>query len=386
MLFMLSRPVYLLCAAFVSVGQAQTLSLLHWNVAGNGTTDWSTNAPQIQAIGRHMLYLRPDVVAFNEVPRTNLWQMANFVVAYLPGYFLATNSGTDGFLRSAIASRHSIIRSQKWLENASLAPWGYTNTTHTYTRDLFEAEIAVPGWAQHLHVFTTHLKATDNTPATDFTNSVKRRAAEASAVSNFFVNTFLPVNGQRPYVLVGDLNEDIAKPQTVGGNSISGNPIQRLTAASTGLRLTTPLNPFTAGSNTHSIRASLSSRLDYVLPGALLFSNIATSQVFRTDRLSPLPAGLNLDDSETASDHLPVLMTFFNPYDPAPRITSVTPSNQFLYLTWTSVTGRTYRVEASTNLVNWTAAGANLFAATTNQFWSTQRNVTRQFLRVRRLP
>ena len=39
---------------------------------------------QVQAIGRQVAYLQPDVITFNEIPRSNTWQMANFVVAYLP--------------------------------------------------------------------------------------------------------------------------------------------------------------------------------------------------------------------------------------------------------------------------------------------------------------
>lgn len=359
---------------------ANALSLFHYNTAGNGTTNWSTNAVQVQAIGRQLQYWQPDVITLNEIPRTNLWQMANWVTAYLPGYYLATNSGTDGFLRSVILSRYPIVRSQKWLENASLAPFGYTNTTATFARDLFEAEIAVPGWTQHLHVLTTHLKATES-GATNFSNSVLRRAAEASAVSNFLVTTFLPSCPGRPYLLSGDLNEDISDPLITGVD-----PIQRLISAPTGLRLLTPINPFTGSSNTYSIRGSVSDRLDYVLPGGLLFSNLASSQIFRTDRLTPLPSNLTSNDSRIASDHLPVVVSFHNPYDTVYRFTSVTPSNQFLNVSWQTTTGRTYRVESSTNFTFWTNNSPNLLAATTNLSWSVNRNATRQFLRIYRLP
>ena len=379
---MFPRGLFILALVALGTARASGLSVLHWNVAGNGTTDWSTNAVQVQAIGRQMLYWQPEVVTFNEIPRTNLWQMANWVTAYLPGYFLATNSGTDGYLRSVIASRYPISRSQKWLENASLAPFGYTNTTSTFARDLFEAEIAVPGWPQHLHVFTAHLKATES-GGTNFTNSVLRRAAEASAVSNHLVNFFLPTNGHRPYLLAGDLNEDVSKPP-----SISGYPIERLTGAPTGLRLTMPTNPITGSERTFGIgtNSNPSSRLDYILPCGLLYSNIAGSQIFRTDKLSPMPAGLFTNDSATASDHLPVLMSFHNPYDPAPRILSAIPSDQFLQLNWLASTGRSYRVESATNLPAWSVVTSNLFAATTNMSVAIPRSAPRQFLRIRSVP
>jgi endonuclease/exonuclease/phosphatase family metal-dependent hydrolase len=302
------------------------------------------------------------------------------VTAYLPGYFLATNSGTDGFIRSVIASRYPITRSQKWLDGVSLVPFGYSNSPSTFTRDFFEAEVAVPGWTQHLHVFTTHLKSTGSS-GSDFTNSVLRRAAEASAISNFLVTVFLPTYGSRPYVLTGDMNEDIAKPP-----SISGHPIQRLTSAPTGLRLTTPINPVTVSSNTFSIRASLNERIDYILPSNLLFSNIANSQVFRTDRLTPTPPNLLSTDSATASDHLSVLMSFYNPFDTVFRFTSVAASNQFLNLTWQTTTGRTYRVERATNALTWNPASANLLATSTNLSWSTSRDLRAEMYRVYRLP
>ncbi|MEY2408639.1 MAG: Endonuclease/Exonuclease/phosphatase family [Verrucomicrobiota bacterium] len=378
-MFPRSLPVFAAACSLLLAGRASALTLLQYNVAGNGTTNWSTNSLQVNAIGRQMLYWQPDIVTFNEIPRTNTWQMANFVTAYLPGYYLATNSGTDGFLRSAIASRHPITRSQSWLDGASLVPFGYTNSPSTYTRDLFEAEIAVPGWSQPLHVFTTHLKATES--GTTFTNSVRRRAAEAGAISNFFVTQFLPAHVQQPYLLSGDLNEDIAQPP-----GPSGHPLEKITSPPTGLRLTTSLNPVTSEASTYSIRASPHERIDYILPCGLLFSNVAASQIFRTDKLSLMPAGLLATDSRTASDHLPVIMTFQNPYDPIPRVGIVVSSNQTVNLSWPTVPGRNYRVESSTNLANWFVVSTNLFAATTNQSWSASRSAPRQFFRVQRLP
>src|SRR5438477_3657929 len=217
-------------------------SLLTYNVNGNGATNWSTNAAQVQAIGRQVRFLQPDIIAFNEIPYVYTWQMANFVSAYLPGYFLATNSATDGSIRNAIASRYEIVRSQSWLHGANLAGAGYTNGTAYFTRDLFEAELKVPNFNQNLHVFVAHLKA-----FSDLTNAA-RRAAEAGTISNFFMTNFLSVHGQRPYLLAGDMNEVIAKPP-----STSGNPIPHLANAATGLRLTSPMNPVRGSEPTDSI-------------------------------------------------------------------------------------------------------------------------------------
>ena len=351
-------------------------SLLTYNVGGNGATNWSTNSIQIQAIGRQMSYLQPDVITFNEVPYSQSSQMTNFVPVYLPGYFLALNSGTDGFIRSVIISRYPIVRSVKWLDGVSLVPFGYTNENPFFTRDLFEAEINVPGFSNHLHVFTTHLKALADS------QSAARRAAEASAISNFFVTMFLPMNGQRPYLLTGDFNEDVSRPP-----SSSRHPIERLVNDATGLHLTTPRNPVTADERTWSIRnRSLTARFDYILPGGLLFSNIASSQVFRTDTVGPLSSNLVTNDSRTASDHLPVLMAFHNPYDTRFHLTGITLSNQLVHLSWQTTTGRQYRIEGSTDFSAWSVLSANLLATTTNLSWTLTGDASRQFLRVYRLP
>src|SRR5439155_18352059 len=81
------------------------LLLLTYNANGNGASDWSTNSDQVQAIGRQMAFLRPDIIAMNEIPNTNTYQMTNSVNAFLPGYSLPTNSGTDGYIRSVVISR-----------------------------------------------------------------------------------------------------------------------------------------------------------------------------------------------------------------------------------------------------------------------------------------
>jgi len=353
------------------------ISILTYNVNGNGSTNWSTNAPQVQAVGHQLMYLQPDIVTFNEIPRTNTAQMTNWIKAFLPGYSLATNSGTDGFIRSVIASRFPITRSQSWLDGASLTNFGYNGH---FARDLFEAQISVPGFPQPLHVFTTHLKATIFPPQED----ADQRAAEATAISNFFVTVFLTTNSSHPNVLTGDLNEDVFRPDT--NDYTSGQPIQRLTSPPTGLLLTTPLNPITLADFTESIRGPLNVRFDYVLPSSLLFSNILSSQVFRTDLLTDPPPPLQTNDDKTASDHLPVLMVFSNPYNKPFSLTSITRTNQNVTLRWDSVLGQPYRVEASSNLATWFVFSTNITATGTSAGFSTNVPDALKFFRVSRLP
>lgn len=356
---------------------------LTYNVNGNGVADWSTNSAQVQAIGRELVYLKPDIITFNEIPYTNTWQMANWVKAFMPGFYLATNSATDGFIRNVIASRFPITRSQSWLGNSSLTNFGYNGR---YPRDLFEAQLAVPNWPLPLHVFAAHLKATTTAPQSD----ANERAAQALAISNFFVNTYLPgAYGTHPYVLSGDMNEDAFFPDT---DYTSGQPIQRITSAPTGLQLTTPVNPFgssVSNAYTESIRNPLDTRFDYILPCAQLFTNITGCEVFRTDLLPSLPPGLFANDDKTASDHLPVLMVFNNPFNTSFQLLSIARTNQSVTLQWESQNNRNYSVQASSDLINWMPLATNLLTTSpSSPFVFTTNNVNDavKFFRIRREP
>jgi endonuclease/exonuclease/phosphatase family metal-dependent hydrolase len=365
-------PAVLIALASGRAGAVPQITVLTYNVNGNGVADWSTNSAQVRAIGRELVCLNPDLVTFQEIPYTNTWQMANWVEAFLPGFYLATNSGTDGYIRSTIASRWPINRSTSWMARSNLTYFGYDGP---FTRDLFEAEIAVPGFALPLHVFTTHLKS-----GTDAT-SQQRRAAESAAISNFLATVFLPTN-TAPYLLTGDMNEDLLR-------SASPRALVTLTSAPTGLHLTTPTNPVAGGELTISIRTGLYNRYDYILPGPLLCSNIAGGQVFRTDLLTNFPPNLASNDDATASDHLPVLMVFNNPFNTPFRLLAITRTNQGLTLTWESQNHRTFNVEASSDLLAWTPFVTNLTTSTTNSpFVFATNNVSdaMKFFRIYRVP
>lgn len=351
-----------------------TFSFVTYNLKGNFASDWTTNAPQVQAIARKLNYLNPDIIALNEIPNGLRYEMTNWMKQFFPAYHLAVSPGTDGALRNGVISRYSITRSNSWLERVGLTNFGYEGV---FTRDLFEAEIAMPGFPQPLHVFVAHLKS-----GTSSSGDAARRGAEALAISNFFVAGFLTTNALHPYLLAGDMNEDLAIPATG-----SQQPIQRLTNG-TGLQLTTPLNPMTQERFTHSIQSSngLSRRYDYVFPNQLLFASIQSAQVFRTDELEPLPAELNDDDSLNASDHLPVQVVFKNPFVQPFRITSILRSNEDVTLTWESVPGQRYAVEAALELFSpgqWSTLSSNLLA--TNFVMTLETGVAQpeKFFRVR---
>ena len=352
-----------------------TLTLVHYNVKGNFTSDWTTNAAQVQAIARQLRYLNPDIILLNEIPNGFKYEMTNWMIAFFPTYQLSISLGTDGVLRSGVISRYPITRTQSYFENASLTNFGYNGT---FTRDLFEAEITVPGATEPLHVFTTHLKSAEDN------DSQHRRAAECSMISNYFATVFIPTNGYRPYLLTGDLNEDIAIPMNQNLQAI-----QRITNG-TGLKLTTPLNPFTLSRFTHSIQGvlpgSMDARFDYIMPAGVLSSNIVTSQVFRTDLLPPpLPLNLNSNDDIVASDHLPVVMVFNYP-DP-PLVASLSVSNQTVTLTWPALVGRKFNIESSTNLPGgWTVTASNIVTVSSQPTWTTSTTNAARFYRVVRVP
>jgi len=347
-----------------------TLTFVHYNVKGNFAADWTTNAAQVQAIARELRYLNPDIIMLNEIPNGFRHEMTNWMIAFFPTYQLAVSPGTDGTIRSGVISRYPINRSQSWLDGVGLTNFGYNGT---YTRDLFEAEITVPGATEPLHVFSTHLKSAEDT------DSQQRRAAECSAISNFFVNVFLPTNGARPYLLSGDLNEDINIPMNQNLQAI-----QRLTNG-TGLKLTTPLNPFTLTRMTHSIQGSLDARFDYIMPAGVLSSNIVNSQVFRTDLLPPpLPLNLNSNDDIIASDHLPVVMVFNYP-DPA-LVATLSVSNQTATLRWPALVGRKFSVQTSTNLTTWPTTASNLVSTSSQLTWTASTTNAARFYRVVRVP
>jgi endonuclease/exonuclease/phosphatase family metal-dependent hydrolase len=369
-----SQPAMLTVNAVVQ--QIPALSYVTYNMEGNGATNWTTNSLQVQAIARELQYLNPDIITLNEIPNQFTFEMTNFIAVFLPGYYLADNSATDGFIRSGVASRFPIIASKSYLHSSDLNQWGYTNSN--FTRDLFEAQIAVPNFPQPLHVFVVHLKS-----AQDADSSAKR-AAEASAVSNFFVTVFLPTNTSfHPYVLSGDMNEDINRPPSSHPHSI-----ERLVNPSTGLQLTTPVNSISGSDLTHSIQAvsGLNKRYDYIMPCGLLFSNIVSSEVFRTDLLTNPPPPLQANDDVVASDHLPVSMVFANPYEKAFHLTSITENSPNLRVTWESVPGQTYRLEASPDFANWTVFANNLLATDSIVTFSTNSSDDVKFLRVHRGP
>jgi hypothetical protein len=122
------------------------------------------------------------------------------------------------------------------------------------------------------------------------------------------------------------------------------------------------------------------------MPSGILFSNIAGSEVFRTDLLVGPPPPLLAGDDAIASDHLPVLMVFVNPYDKPFQLLDLVRSNSSVSLSWQSIPGQTYSVEVSSNLLAWAPFASNLLA--TGSVFTFDTNVAdlTLFFRVQRSP
>jgi hypothetical protein len=98
------------------------------------------------------------------------------------------------------------------------------------------------------------------------------------------------------------------------------------------------------------------------------------------------PPPLLASDDQTASDHLPVVMYFNNPYNLPFGILALGITNQDLTLVWESSPGRTYRVEASADLTGWFILASNVTATGTNCSFGTNVGEALSFYRVVRAP
>jgi hypothetical protein len=98
---------------------------------------------------------------------------------------------------------------------------------------------------------------------------------------------------------------------------------------------------------------------------------------------APLPPNLFSNDTKVASDHLPVLMTFANPFAQPFRVTSFARTNAAVTLQWQSVPGGIYRLESSTSLTAWTALATNLLTTNYSGRISTNASDAARFFRLR---
>ncbi len=360
-------------APFFHARAQQTWSVMTWNI--RGISGWSEQSESAKAIGRHLAFLKPDIIAFNEIPDSAWNRFGDFIQQYLPDHETVVSSGSDGFIRNGVSSRFPIVASASRLDGVSLTSFG---SPSRFTRDLFETKIALPDKPEPLTLFVTHLKA--GSTAADLT----RRAAEASAVSNYLAQVFLPGNRGSDYLLVGDFNEDIFDPP-----NNTGRPVQRLIGRGTEMFISQPINPISRSTDTwptgNGGGGGGGSRLDYVLSSMSLQNDLLSVQVFQSESLpwtiwngvtEKPEIELTAQDSRQASDHYPVIAVYKNRNWNSQALQSapvrvVLQPEPTLKTSHAAHPGFYYRHETSDNLDEWrSVSGESQIAAETSIYWN----------------
>lgn len=162
----------------------------------------------------------------------------------------------------------------------------------------------------------------------------------------------------------------------------------RIINAATGLQLTTPRNPFNGDERTHSSRnPNPSIRLDYILPSPILATNISASAIFRTDYLHPTPPGLESNDTQVASDHLPVWTIFDNPYrEPIYLAASLHVTTDQAIVSWNALPGAKYVVRGSYNLNSWFTVSPVITATNSSCTWTGALTAGNMFFQIQTVP
>jgi len=282
--------LFLLCSAHL-VCAATNLTVVTWNMR-KAMADPASSA--FHAAGRIARHLNADVYAMQETPNTiaSISNVVRFRDNYLTNYYIVRSGNNDTYNRQTVFSRYPV----RHFGDAVVNTWTnigdtVTDYTNKFTRELFYAQIDVPG-ADLLHLYTAHLKATTSDTGDQLLAHLRREAEARQIV--WHLDARWSNQPPQQIVLCGDMN-------TVVGAPSYGMAVDILTNCAVSLRLTEPpRNPVTSSDGTY-FNGTL--RFDYHLPSPRMTDTGRT--VFRTDVGTP-PPGLNPADSPTASDHLPV--------------------------------------------------------------------------------
>ncbi len=281
----------IVCAGAHALHAATNVTIVTFN-SRKAMADSGSSA--FHAAGRILRYLNADVYALQETPAAiaTISNVVRFRDSYLTNYYLVRSGNNDSFNRQVVFSRYPVrtfgdVVVNTWTNIGDVA----TDYTNKFTRELFYAEIDLPG-ADPLHLYTAHLKATTSDVG-DQLLAYARRESEARQIAWYLDARWSNAPAEQ-LVLCGDMNTDVKNPA-------HGQAVSVLTNSAAELRLTEPpVNPLTSSDGTFS---NGTIRFDYQLPSPRM-TDVART-IFRTDTGSP-PPGLNPADTPTASDHLPV--------------------------------------------------------------------------------
>lgn len=207
-----------------------------------------------------ILDAEPDILAVQEIE--NLYTLRIFNDTYLDNYFdrLISIDGNDPrgidvglMIKASLAVKIINIRTHiddakegASVKRGSARDFGYLATSAIFSRDCLEVDIAVDD--KVITLLINHFKSQDREAS-----SIKRRRLQAEKVAEIALTA--ANQGKYPVVL-GDLNMDPNKPQTLGDKSLE--PL-----------LTSSIlqDPFPSDTWTHYyVPEKAVSRLDYILP------------------------------------------------------------------------------------------------------------------------
>lgn len=294
---------------------ATELRVMSWNFARAVGAN-NPNDAQQPYVAKIWNYFRPDVILLHEVGgNSSGWNalnqesaLDNFIRANLTylganpqrnvNYYLYVNRLSDGWISSAIVSRYPLV-------SATDVSIGSPN------RGLTIGFVDVPG-TNGVGFFGAHFKAGGYT-----TDAEKRQTNAEQARAH--VNRWRYQNRRSAYLFGGDLNEnedpDLNSLYDIGALLPDGrvyNPIS--TVQSARLRDHVPTDGM-GGKRTYKIssrNSDLDQRFDYLFtsadePGRDRI-RVLEARIFNTRRMSELPEGFEITDSQNASDHAPVFL------------------------------------------------------------------------------
>lgn len=323
----------LLCLCGAPVARAQQVKIMQYNIEGHLGNSTNNNTAAAKALARIINYTQPDIITFCELEDHGTIDTAAGVIDWVTNnltYFgnktgvtfwvdIATKG--DGFERNGSISRYPISNAVTYSDGGG----GFSNLRGM---ESFTAQLS---GTNTLEVFHVHLKCCSTT------TSCPRKQAEAEIdATNMIV---WASTNLAPYVFTGDCNED-EDPRDTPECTITSiyHPITTLLRGA-GLvdfeptNLEGDTNGWWRTWSTAAWPSAPSIRFDYVLAATNRLSPVS-GIVFNTMNwashglyTNASPENL-VNDSQTASDHYTVLVTYFLPTTGATNF-NVTPVTTF---------------------------------------------------------
>lgn len=238
-----------------------------YNMEGNRNSgEW--DASQILPLARVFWTVQPDIVLLQECPGSGLL-FTEFQERFMPGY--ASAESTEGFyIHNGICSFYPIEDS-------------YSEGATVMTRDLFVTEININN-IMSFTCLSSHYKAGSET-------SDRERRNQEAAYTGIYCSNLHAASTE--FIFGGDLNDDPLYPRPPADvfGILNGSGADFVT-----------LDPRDDNGSSVTIPV-INRRYDYLMPVSSVADDEVNAAVFRTETMAVLPAWLDRDDCELASDH-----------------------------------------------------------------------------------